>query len=289
MRSVPRAPVGRLRPFVPRYLGAEVTGVDPGVHRSPPSPYLTFIISLDEPIKAVHLPDGDCRRRAFPSVVGGLQTAAVSVPHGSSLRIIRVLLSPLGARAVLGVRAAEIASGVFGLPEVMGPRGEELVERLAGAGSWPERFAVLDEVLVSGLEERSVVSTPLQRAWRQISSTEAAPRVDAVARDVGLSRRHLTGRFAAEFGLTPKVAMRVARLDRARRQLQTNGESLSAVAVACGYVDQAHLTREWRALTGVPPAAWMAAEHLPNLQDMPLRPPTQWSHGRSPHVPPGYA
>lgn len=275
MRSWSRAPAGRLRPFVLRYLGAELTGVEPGVHRSPPSPYLAFIISLDEPIEVVHLPDGDCRRRAFPAVIAGLQTVAASVRHGSSLRIIRVLLSPLAARAVLGVRASEIASGVFGVPEVLGRRGDELVERLAGAGSWPQCFAVLDEVLVSGLEDRNIVPMPLRRAWRGITSSEGAPRVDAVARDVGLSRRHLSERFAAEFGLTPKVAMRVARLDHAGRQLQTNGESLSAVAAACGYVDQAHLTREWRALTGTTPAAWVAAEHLPNLQDLPLRSPAQ--------------
>lgn len=269
MRSVSREPAGRLRPFVQRYLGADLTGVEPGVHRGLPSPYLTFIVSLDEPIEVVHFPDGDRNRRAFHAVIGGLQTAAASVRHGSSLCVIRVVLSPLGARAVLGMRAAEIVSGVFSLSEVMGRRGDELVERLAGACSWPERLAALDDVLASGLEDRNIVPMPLERAWRAIASTAGVLRVDAIARDVGFSRRHLTERFAAEFGLTPKVAIRVARLDRARRQLQTSGKSLSAAAATSAYVDQAHLTREWRKLSGVTPSAWLAAEHLPNLQDTP--------------------
>ncbi|KAA8886234.1 helix-turn-helix transcriptional regulator [Nocardia colli] len=210
---------------------------------------------------------GICRE--FSAVIGGLQTSAIHVRHGSTPRIIRVLLSPLGARAVLGVRAAELVSGVFGLPEIIGHRGDELVERCAGADGWLERFDVLDDILSSGLHDRHVVPMPLQHAWaRGITVPEGAARVDAVARDVGFSRRHLTELFAAEFGLTPKLAMRVARLDRARCRLQTRGESLSAAAAACGYADQAHLTREWRKLTAATPAAWIAAEHLPNVQDL---------------------
>lgn len=52
-------------------------------------------------------------------------------------------------------------------------------------------------------------------------------------------------------------------------RLQAYGESPSEVAAACGYADQAHMTREWHKLTGVTPAAWLAGEHLPNVQDTP--------------------
>lgn len=258
-----------------RYLATELAGVEPGVHHSLPSPYLTFIISLDEPIEVVQVPDGNRHGCAFPAVIGGLQTAAASVRHGTSLRIIRVLLSPVSARAVFGVRAAEIASGVFGVAEILGRRGGEMLERLIDAGSWTQRFDVLDEVLTSRLEDRAAVPVPLQRAWRGIASTAGELRVDALARDVGWSRRHLTEQFAHEFGLTPKVAMRVARLDRVRQQLQAGGESLSAVAAASSYVDQAHLTREWRQFAGSSPSAWLAAEHLPNLQDVQVSDPPQ--------------
>jgi Helix-turn-helix domain len=58
---------------------------------------------------------------------------------------------------------------------------------------------------------------------------------------------------------------RVVRFDRARRLLQrrvaTAGQpELAALAAACGYYDQAHLAREFRALAGCPPSRWLAEE-----------------------------
>lgn len=41
---------------------------------------------------------------------------------------------------------------------------------------------------------------------------------------------------------------------------------LATVAALSGHADQAHLAREWRAIAGVSPTAWLAAE-LPYVQD----------------------
>ncbi|MGI8874395.1 MAG: hypothetical protein ACR2KP_08725 [Egibacteraceae bacterium] len=62
-------------------------------------------------------------------------------------------LAPLGASALLGVPARELASRVVDLGDLLGRRAGELVDRLAEAAGWPERFAVLDEVLARGAVE----------------------------------------------------------------------------------------------------------------------------------------
>jgi transcriptional regulator GlxA family with amidase domain len=59
-------------------------------------------------------------------------------------------------------------------------------------------------------------------------------------------------------GLSPKTAARVIRFDRALGLLR-GGVPLAEVAAACGYYDQAHFTREFRALAETTPGRFLAA------------------------------
>lgn len=72
----------------------------------------------------------------------------------------------------------------------------------------------------------------------------------------GWSRRRLTTVFTAEYGMGPKQAARLFRFDHARRRLEAGG-AIADVAAACGYADQAHLTREFRDFTGHPPREFL--------------------------------
>jgi len=84
-------------------------------------------------------------------------------------------------------------------------------------------------------------------------------RIENLAREVGWSRRHLAERFRREVGLAPKAAARVIRFERACDRLFVPGRPpLARVAAETGYVDQAHLSRDFRELAGIPATAWLA-------------------------------
>lgn len=70
------------------------------------------------------------------------------------------------------------------------------------------------------------------------------------------SSRALHARMLATVGLAPKRALRIQRLHAALRH--TAGDaSLAGAAAAAGFSDQAHFTRECRALLGEPPSVWL--------------------------------
>jgi AraC-like DNA-binding protein len=74
--------------------------------------------------------------------------------------------------------------------------------------------------------------------------------------ELGIGERRLAQIFDREVGLSPKVAARVARLRRAvDRVLDGDESSWAAIATSSGYYDQAHMTNEFRALTGMSPSA----------------------------------
>jgi AraC-like DNA-binding protein len=120
-------------------------------------------------------------------------------------------------------------------------------------------------VLLALLARAAPVRPDVARAWRRLVETHGTLGVEAVARELGCSRRHLAARFGEELGLSPKRLARVLRFRRAHALLgERPGTPLAGLAAECGYADQAHLTREFRALAGVTPGAFAAS--FPSVQ-----------------------
>src|SRR3954447_8812156 len=74
----------------------------------------------------------------------------------------------------------------------------------------------------------------------------------------GLSRFELVRRFRAQTGLPPHAFQTNLRIARARALL-AGGSAPAAVAAACGFADQAHLTRTFRRAVGVTPGRYARA------------------------------
>ena len=75
----------------------------------------------------------------------------------------------------------------------------------------------------------------------------------------GIARRstaHFCRAFKRTFGQTPHAYVTARRLHRARSLMLESGESLSVIALLCGFTDQAHLSKLFRQHTGETPGAW---------------------------------
>ncbi|WP_460368607.1 helix-turn-helix domain-containing protein [Actinocorallia lasiicapitis] len=258
----PAAPA--LRPYVAWYHGyREVDGV-PGLHRGLPSPLLTLIFTFEVPLRLAAHPDGS-PARSYDTLVGGLHTSPAVIAHDGVQCGVQLGLLPWGARALFGVPAGELSTLCLDASEVL-PGASELWERLAHAGCWAERFAAIDRVLLralgGGRRGLPMDREPYEvtRAWELLERSGGAATVTELAHACGWSERHLRNRFAAETGLTPKAAGRIFRFERAKRLIETGGRDFAEVAAAAGYFDQAHLAREFNALTGLPPSKWLAEE-----------------------------
>jgi len=270
-----------LRRYVAWYTGYRQRGVPPARHRGLPSPYLTLIFTLDEPLSIEAHPDPGQPPGEFRALLGGLHSAPALIRHDGAQSGVQLALRPPGVRALLGLPAGELADIDVPAEAVLGGVCAELRDRVLSVTSWPRRFAIMDEILLRQLMARDSPAAPapeVLHAWRQLLRAGGAVRVGDLAAATGWSSRHLTSRFRAEIGLTPKAAARVIRFDRAKQTLirhlstgaspagspagsvATGGYQLADLAADTGYFDQAHLAREFRALAGVPPSQWLAEE-----------------------------
>ena len=263
-----RLPAPILRRFISHYGGARVRGLTPGVNTTLPSRHAHLIISLGAPINVRQMSNEALPAACFPALVSGLHDGFAMVERTCSWEGLHVFFRPLGLQAVLGATAAELACGAVALSDLCPRDAPELMERLSSTRDWQARFAILDEVLTRRLTPAK--GSPLvAHAWRQLAASHGRRSVESLAQDTGWSRQHMADRFRAELGITPKTAARIFRFERACGLISNLRLPLAEVAAACGYADQAHMTRDWNAFTGTSPRAWIANE-LPFLQDYEL-------------------
>ncbi|MEU4558104.1 helix-turn-helix transcriptional regulator [Actinoplanes sp. NPDC023936] len=268
-------PAPALRPFVGLYSGYRQRGVPPARHRGLPSPYLTLIFTIDDPLVVAAHPDPAQKPGAFGALIGGLHLAPALITHDGRQSGVQVAVSPIGCRELFGLPAAELANLDVDASAVLGEgRVGEIRERLAAAPDWPARFAVLDHALGALRGDVSGTHHLIGYAYRRLLREPVA--IADLAGEIGWSGRHLTGRFRAELGLRPKEAARVARFDRARRAIRP-GVLLADVAAAHRYADQSHLVRDFHAFAGCSPSRWLADE-FGFVQALPMLPGDDETH-----------
>ncbi|WP_329454965.1 helix-turn-helix domain-containing protein [Streptomyces sp. NBC_01497] len=156
-----------------------------------------------------------------------------------------VRLPPGAAPALLGVPAHELRDQRPALADVWtGRRARPLVRRLRAA-----RDPVAElEAIALDLAAASPLPDPLPAAVaRRLAEGHG---VAATAEAVGLGARQLHRRSLDAFGYGPKTLARILRLQRALGLVRA-GVPFAATAARAGYADQAHLSRDLRALTGL--------------------------------------
>lgn len=249
-----------LQPYVASLMAYDVDLGAPGVHRGLPSTTVTFVLPCDEPLEVGWKDVPDSRTTGWSSV-SGLHDRPADIHHRGHQRGVQLALTPAGALGLLGLPAGQLAGRLLTLEETV-PSLRHLPEQLAETPHDKRRDLVARTVA----QELARRGAPRVRAEvsRAVAGLTRGFSVQAVADDVGYSRRHLTSLVRAETGLAPQQVRRIARFEAAHRII--GHLPLAEVAATCGYADQAHLSREWSALAGCTPTTWLR-EEFPFFQD----------------------
>ena len=226
----------------------------------------------DQPRQTTILPDGciDLIWQAGrePFVAGPMTAPAVTLTE-PGIVTLGVRFKPGAAAALLGVAASELCDSSVALRELR-PRAWQQV-------TWDRALAVTDTLslhdatsAVTALLERA---TPTDRfvadASRWLAQHPAQPAADFIAGS-GLGERQARRRFQDHVGYGPKTLQRILRMQRVLWLLSRSRppRSLAGLAHAAGFADQAHLTREMRALTGQLPTTLVACNPQSAVADL---------------------
>jgi AraC-like DNA-binding protein len=158
---------------------------------------------------------------------------------------------------------SQLSDRVVPAARLFGSRAEGTRQAImrAGADGDAEMVAHAEALLCSVLPEPDPAAEQAATLVARITDDPALRRVDQLSAASGISVRGLQRLFADYVGVGPKWVMRRARLHEAAARADS-GELIdwAGLAADLGYADQAHLTRDFTAILGVPPARYAQPE-----------------------------
>lgn len=176
-------------------------------------------------------------------------------------QVLGVKFRPGGFRAFAAGPVSGYADRRVPAAEVFGAGVTALSREVLAASDGPAMARLAEDFLLPRLPARpDPAALEAAAIVERITAEPAMFRVDRLAADLGLSVRGLQRLFAEYVGAGPKWVLRRARLHEAATRADRGvGIDWAALAADLGYADQAHLTRDFTAVVGAPPARYAGA------------------------------
>ncbi|MFB9994848.1 helix-turn-helix domain-containing protein [Deinococcus oregonensis] len=124
-------------------------------------------------------------------------------------------------------------------------------------GAWDEARQAVEAWLLGLLAERGREPGKGVRAAGELYHSLGQARMGRLAEEYEVSQRQLERLFVQDVGVNAKTLARLIRFEEAHNRLWlTPDTSLAQLSYELGFADQAHLSREFRALTQMTPTAF---------------------------------
>lgn len=210
------------------------------------------------------------------SMVSGQYTERTN-RHIASRDFIVILVDvwPGVMHDLVGIPYDELTN-TFADAEVVLPGIRTLSSSLSGAETYHEMIKLVDEFLVTLFRQRPVQPNVINRVARHLIDHPENISVLEQARESFLSLRQFERKFKERMGISPKLFAGIARANKAFR-LKYHNPKLDwlDVALACGYHDYQHLSKDFQKFAGETPTSYLredgkSPERLFGLRDSSL-------------------
>ncbi|MBO9203405.1 MULTISPECIES: helix-turn-helix domain-containing protein [Niastella] len=178
----------------------------------------------------------------------------------------------VGSNTMLGVRFYPHAVASF-LPEkvslfnnqvidyrdVSGKAVSTLHAQLQETRSWSKRVTLLEAYLLKQIEQagkRLGKVDVVKDLMYELRHQDVYKTMETIATRYGISARYMQQLFLQYTGLTPKLYNQINRFQHSLRLVTARSTSLTDIAYECGYADQSHFIKEFKAFTGTTPSGY---------------------------------
>ena len=280
-QTAQRAADPRLRAYVHGYFASSSNLRIPVQERHLPSTEVPLLLNFGAPHR--RLDAGGSREWTLRDGIWvvGLHNQHQLTQAVGQRHFMVVRFTPIGAHLFLRLPMHLIANEAVDLELIDPAFARVLVSRIGVAESWTDRFAAMESSIAERVADAKIPAS-IGFAWRRLVATDGRIALGSLAAEMDCSHRTLIARLRTCVGFPPKTIARLLRFNRAVRSLdgmsrtranepatkpyietrQPEDRLVGAIrwadlAADCGYVDQAHLIKDFREFAGSTPDAFV--------------------------------
>jgi AraC-like DNA-binding protein len=175
--------------------------------------------------------------------------------------VFGVKFRPAGFRGLFSGALSALTDRVLPVGAVLGPSAGEAAAQISAAPDLDTRIGIAEAFLGARLSPLVEEVARVRDLVERMAVDRSLLRVEDAAAILGAPARTLQRRFRRDVGVGPKWVIRRYRLHEAAEQLKgPDPPPLAGLAAALGYADQAHFARDFKAVVGRTPAAFVDGE-----------------------------
>lgn len=214
----------------------------------------------DGAARLIYVEDASAGRRGPALLLAGPSIAPAMVRLRGRVQGLSITLQPGAAALLFRMPVRELAGFTVPIQELWHGEGQRLLDRLAAQKGAASQARLLLQSLSARASGGDVGALRLvTHAVRALQASAGGRRPRDVATQLGVGERRLQQVFHEQVGLAPKAVARLGRMHDLLRTLRRDASPAWAeLAPNLGFYDQAHLTNEFRALSGLTPSQFLA-------------------------------
>jgi AraC-like DNA-binding protein len=192
---------------------------------------------------------GDKAMTSPSCFIQGLNTSVVNVQYTGQQHLFGIRLQPSMLKTLFNITAAELKNIIVDLTLIK-PHFRSLWHRLNEAHSFEERVMVIENEFPI-INKTDCVRTQKLCNMFLSNSVDGFESVEALADRVNYSTRQVSRKAYSLFGISGEELTAYKKFLYSINLIHTGNHSLSEIAHACGFYDQAHFCRTFKIYTGI--------------------------------------
>jgi AraC-like DNA-binding protein len=172
------------------------------------------------------------------------------------LSLFAIYFLPHGLSVFLNIPVKELFNQSIPLKLIIKDSINKLEDELSAAKTFSEKINIAERFLINQIKknEKKYKYDRIQRAVNRINQAKGDLKIEDLASESFLSRKQFERTFSDFIGTSPKQFLKVVRFQNAIFEKSRHTElNITEISHKCGYFDQAHMNKDFIALSGMTP------------------------------------